>query len=596
METERKDILTRLLSLLADYKLFLLSIFILSLIQVTLTVYLPILIGQGIDTLLGVNQVSFGHLRSVLFKMGIVVLANTIVQWILPLIYQKISHELTRDLRQDALEKIHSMPLSNIDDKGTGDLVSRLTTDTEQLNDGILMIFEQLLIGVLTIVFTLVMMYRLNSRMMLVVALLTPLSLFVSRFIAKKSYEYFTKSVAIRGEQSEIVEESITQNELVTLFNIYKVKEEEFNEINDRYSHYSEKATFYSSTVNPTTRFINALIYAVVAFMGVLLILSNGLTVGGLTVFLSYAREYTKPFNDISNVLAELQSALASANRLFEIIDSPIEIETGSKEYSNAGVTGKMAFKGVDFSYTEDVDLIEDLNVEIEPGMSVAIVGPTGAGKSTLINLIMRFYEVDQGEILLDDEPITDYTRSSLREQLGMVLQDVWLKSGTVHENIAYGYPETSREKVIEAAKSAYADNFIRALPDGYDTVLTDGGMTLSKGEQQLLSIARIFISIPNVLILDEATSSIDTRTEMEIQSAFKKLMEGRTSFVVAHRLSTIRDADKIIVMNEGDVVETGTHDELLEQDGFYAVLHDAQFMGVGDIDLEDAEYSFIST
>lgn len=575
METKRKDILNRLLALLTGYKLFLLSILALSLIQVTLTVYLPILIGQGIDTLVGLGQVNFEMLKTVLFKMGFVVLVNTLVQWILPLIYQKISHELTRDLRQEALEKIHSMPLANIDDKGTGDLVSRLTTDSEQLNDGILMVFEQLLIGVLTIIFTLVMMYRLNSQMMLVVALLTPLSLFVSRFIAKKSYEYFTKSVAIRGEQSEIVEETITQNELVTLFNIYEMKEKEFNEINDRYSHYSEKATFYSSTVNPTTRFINALIYAVVAFMGVLLILGNGLTVGGLTVFLSYAREYTKPFNDISNVLAELQSALASANRLFEIIDSPIEVETGSKVYSEAGVTGKMVFAGVDFSYTDDVSLIEDLNVEIEPGMSVAIVGPTGAGKSTLINLIMRFYEVDQGNILLDGEPISEYTRSSLREQLGMVLQDVWLKSGTVHENIAYGYPDTSREKVIEAAKAAHADNFIRALPDGYDTVLTDGGMTLSKGEQQLLSIARIFIAIPNVLILDEATSSIDTRTELEIQSAFRKLMEGRTSFIIAHRLSTIQNSDLILVMQDGQVVEQGNHQELMKKEGLY---HQMQF------------------
>lgn len=575
METKRKDILNRLLSLLADYNLFLLAILTLSLAQVTLTVYLPILIGQGVDTLVGMGQVNFDMLRTILFKMAIVVLINTLVQWVLPLIYQKISHELTRDLRQEALEKIHSMPLGNIDDKGTGDLVSRLTTDTEQLNDGILMVFEQLLIGVLTIVFTLVMMYRLNSRMMLVVALLTPMSLFVSRFIAKKSYEYFTKSVAIRGEQSEIVEESITQNELVTLFNIYEMKEKEFNEINDRYSHYSEKATFYSSTVNPTTRFINALIYAVVAFMGVLLILANGLTVGGLTVFLSYAREYTKPFNDISNVLAELQSALASANRLFEIIDSPIEVETGSKVYSDAGVTGHMVFESVDFSYTDNASLIEDLNVEIEPGMSVAIVGPTGAGKSTLINLIMRFYEVDQGDILLDGEPISEYTRGSLREQLGMVLQDVWLKSGTVHENIAYGYPNTSREKVIEAAKSAHADNFIRALPDGYDTVLTDGGMTLSKGEQQLLSIARIFISIPNVLILDEATSSIDTRTELEIQSAFRKLMEGRTSFVIAHRLSTIQNSDLILVMQDGQVVEQGNHQELMKNKGLY---HQMQF------------------
>lgn len=570
MENTRKQSLNRLLALLTDYNLFLLSIFFLSIIRVALTVYLPILIGQSVDHLIASGQVNFEAIQTILWKMLVVVLINTIVQWILPLIYQKISHELTRDLRQDALDKIHSMPLSSIDQKGTGDLVSRLTTDTEQLNDGLLMIFEQLLVGLLTIVFTLVMMYQLNRPMMFVVALLTPLSLFVSRYIAKKSYQYFTKSVMVRGEQSEIVEESITQNELVTLFNIFDRKEAEFNEINDRYSHYSEKATFYSSTVNPTTRFVNALIYAVIAFMGVLLILNNALTVGGLTVFLNYAREYTKPFNDISSVLAELQSALASADRLFEIIDSPIEQETGIKEYDSSRVQGSMTFDNVDFSYTDDESLIEDLNLAIEPGMSVAIVGPTGAGKSTLINLIMRFYEVDAGEIFLDGEPITDYSKSSLRKQLGMVLQEVWIKSGTVHENIAYGHPDVSREKVIQAAKSAHADNFIQALPDGYDTILTDGGMTLSKGEQQLLSIARIFISIPNVLILDEATSSIDTRTELEIQSAFQKLMEGRTSFVIAHRLSTIQDSELILVMQDGQVVEQGDHQELLKNKGLY--------------------------
>lgn len=570
MEKSRKDSLSRLLILLTNYQFLLVATLLLSIVQVGLTVYLPILIGQGIDNLVGLGSVNFEQLKITLLKMLIVVLINTLIQWILPAIYQKISHELTRDLRQEALEKIHAMPLNVVDQRGTGDLVSRLTTDTEQLNDGLLMIFEQLIIGLLTIAFTLVMMYQLNRPMMAGVALLTPLSLFVSRFIAQKSYHYFTKSVAIRGEQSEVVEESIAQNDLVTLFNIFERKEAEFNEVNDQYSYYSEKATFYSSTVNPTTRFINALIYAVIAFMGVILILNQALTVGGLTVFLQYAREYTKPFNDISNVLAELQSALASADRLFEIVDSPIEQETGVKEYDSTAVAGKMVFEGVNFSYRADEPLIEDLNLVIEPGMSVAIVGPTGAGKSTLINLIMRFYELNDGAIYLDGEKITDYTRRSLREQLGMVLQDVWLKSGTVHENIAYAYPDASRENVIKAAKSAHAHQFIQALPEGYDTMLTDGGITLSKGEQQLLSIARIFIAIPNVLILDEATSSIDTRTELEIQSAFQKLMKGRTSFVIAHRLSTIQDSDLILVMQNGQVVEQGTHFELLNNKGLY--------------------------
>lgn len=570
MKSNRKETMLRLVRLLADYKLFLSAIFILSIAQVGLTVYLPILIGQAVDNIIGEGQVSFENLETILMQMVVVVIINTIVQWILPTMYQKISFEMTSDLRQSALEKMHSMPLSFVDSRSTGDLVSRLTTDTEQLNDGLLMVFEQFLIGLLTILFTLVMMFRINPVMMAVVALLTPISLFVSRFIATKSYNYFIKSVESRGELSEIVEESLTQNEIITLFNIYDEKEEQFNEINDLYSQYSEKATFYSSTVNPTTRFINALIYAGVTFMGVILILNRGLTVGGLTVFLNYAKEYTKPFNDISNVLAELQSALASANRLFTILDGPTEEETGTKEYAPGQVQGAVALEDVDFSYNKNVNLIQDLNVEVSPGMKVAIVGPTGAGKSTMINLIMRFYETDAGQITLEGEPITDYTRASLREQLGMVLQDVWLKSGTIHDNIAYGYPDADRETIIEAAKAAHAHKFITALPDGYDTVLSDGGLNLSKGEQQLLSIARIFVSVPNVLILDEATSSIDTRTEIEIQKAFHKLMEGRTSFIIAHRLSTIQDSDLILVMQDGQVVEQGNHHELIEKEGLY--------------------------
>lgn len=570
MQVNRKETLKRLVQLLVDYKLLLTFILGLSIVQVGLTVYLPILIGRTVDSIIGPGQVNFSNVQTILMQMVVVVLINTVVQWILPLIYQKISYELTRDLRQDALDKIHTMPLSYIDRQGAGDLVSRLTTDSEQLNDGLLLVFEQLLIGVLTILFTLIMMFRINPVMMGVVAILTPISLLVSQVIARKSYEKFSKSVSLRGEQSELVEESVTQNEIITLFNIHESKQVQFEEVNDAYSDFSEKATFYSSTVNPITRFINALIYAGVTFMGAVLIINQALTVGGLTVFLNYAREYTKPFNDISNVLAELQSALASANRLFEILDGPSEVETGTKEYDSEAVQGAVGFEDVDFSYDKSIELIQDLNVEVAPGMKVAIVGPTGAGKSTMINLIMRFYETDHGDITLDGEPITDYTRASLREQLGMVLQEVWLKSGTVHENIAYGFPNASREIVVRAAKAAHAHQFIEALPEGYDTVLTDGGLTLSKGEQQLLSIARIFVSIPNVLILDEATSSIDTRTEMEIQEAFAKLMKGRTSFIIAHRLSTIQDADLILVMQDGQVVEQGDHHELMNREGLY--------------------------
>lgn len=577
MSENRKSTLKRLIHLMLNYKLLLTIIFILSIVQVSLTVYLPILIGRAVDVIVGAGAVEFEILKTILIQMVIVVLVNTVVQWILPVMYQKIAYELTKDLRQQALDKIHAMPLGYIDQRGTGDLVSRLTTDSEQLNDGLLLVFQQFLIGVLSILFTLVMMFRINPVMMAVVAVLTPLSLFVSQYVAKKSYEEFTMSVRLRGELSEIVEESVTQNEIITLFNIHEEKQDQFVELNEDYSRFSEKATFMSSTINPTTRFINALIYAGVTYMGAVLIVNNGLTVGGLTVFLNYAREYTKPFNDISNVLAELQSALASANRLFEILDGDVEKETGTKEYDHGEIKGRVTFEDVDFSYTPDTELIKDLNVEVEPGMKVAIVGPTGAGKSTMINLIMRFYETDQGYITLDGEPITNYTRSSLREQLGMVLQDVWLKSGTVHENIAYGFPNASREDVVRAAKSAHAHKFIEALPQGYDTELNDGGLTLSKGEQQLLSIARIFVAIPNVLILDEATSSIDTRTEILIQDAFHELMKGRTSFIIAHRLSTIQDSDLILVMQDGQVVEQGNHEQLMRNQGLYHQMQSAR-------------------
>ena len=402
MQENKNATLKRLIHLMLGHKLLLILIFILSIAQVSLTVYLPILIGRAVDVIVGAGAVEFDILQTILMQMLVVVLVNTVVQWVLPVFYQKIAYELRRDLRQQALDKIHTMPLSYIDQHGTGDIVGRLTTDSEQLNDGLLLVFQQFLIGVLAILFTLVMMFRINPVMMAVVAVLTPISLLVSQYVAKKSYEEFTMSVRMRGELSEIVEESVTQNEIITLFNIHEEKQDQFVDLNETYSRYSEKATFMSSTVNPAPRVINALIYAGVTYMGAVLIVNNGLTVGGLTVFLNYAREYTKPFNDISNVLAELQSALASANRLFEILDGPSEIETGTKEYVQGEIKGEVTFEDVDFSYAPDVELLQDLNVAVEPGMKVAIVGPTGAGKSTMINLIMRFYETDQGHITLD--------------------------------------------------------------------------------------------------------------------------------------------------------------------------------------------------
>lgn len=566
----KKEILLRMLSLLSPYRWIVLIISILSVAQVTLTLYLPVLIGQSIDLMISKGQVDFVSLQQLLKQMVIIIILNTLVQWILPRIYQKITYEITRDLRQATLEKIHSMPLSYIDRHSTGDLVSRLTTDTEQFNDGLLMIFEQLIIGLLTIIFTLVMMFNINVIMMIVVTLLSPISLLTSRFIANKSYEYFSSSAKQRGALSELVEESITQKETITLFNYHTQRANQFRHINDNYSDLSFKATFYSSTVNPTTRFINSLIYAGVTGIGALLILNASLSVGGLTVFLNYAKEYTKPFNDISNVFAELQSAMASANRLFDILDGPTELESGNHIFDKDNLSGDITFEHVDFSYDPNITLIEDLNLNVKAGQKVAIVGPTGAGKSTVINLLMRFYEVNSGHITLDQQKITDYTKASLRQQIGMVLQDGWIKSGSVADNIAYGFPNASREQVISAAKRAFAHQFIEALPQGYDTILESGGNSLSKGQQQLLSIARLFVSIPNVLILDEATSSIDTRTEIQIQKAFHALMEGRTSFVIAHRLSTIQDANLILVMDQGQVVEQGNHEELMNNKGLY--------------------------
>ena len=566
----KKEILLRMLSLLSPYRWIVLIISILSVAQVTLTLYLPVLIGQSIDLMISKGQVDFVSLQQLLKQMVIIIILNTLVQWILPRIYQKITYEITRDLRQATLEKLHSMPLSYIDRHSTGDLVSRLTTDTEQFNDGLLMIFEQLIIGLLTIIFTLVMMFNINVIMMIVVTLLSPISLLTSRFIANKSYEYFSSSAKQRGALSELVEESITQKETITLFNYHTQRANQFRHINDNYSDLSFKATFYSSTVNPTTRFINSLIYAGVTGIGALLILNASLSGGGLTVFLNYAKEYTKPFNDISNVFAELQSAMASANRLFDILDGPTELESGNHIFDKDNLSGDITFEHVDFSYDPNITLIEDLNLNVKAGQKVAIVGPTGAGKSTVINLLMRFYEVNSGHITLDQQKITDYTKASLRQQIGMVLQDGWINSGSVADNIAYGFPNASREQVISAAKRAFAHQFIEALPQGYDTILESGGNSLSKGQQQLLSIARLFVSIPNVLILDEATSSIDTRTEIQIQKAFHALMEGRTSFVIAHRLSTIQDANLILVMDQGQVVEQGNHEELMNNKGLY--------------------------
>ena len=536
-------------------------------VQVLLTVYLPILIGQAVDAvLIADGQVLLG----IIGKMVMVILLNTLVQWYLPLVTNRLVYGMVADLREQVYVRLHHMPLSYLDRHSVGDLVARFSSDSEQLTNGLLMVFNQFFIGILTIFLTIFTMARLDLTMMLVVVALTPVSLLVARYIAKKSYGYYRKQTQARGKQSQLLEESISQLTLVQSFNAQEQFTHGFQVVNEQYATYSQQAIFASSTVNPSTRFINAIIYALLAGLGALRIMAGQFTVGSLTTFLNYASQYSKPFNDISSVLSELQSALACADRLFAILALDSIDDQAERKIDSEELKGAISFDNVSFSYSPDRSLIEHLDIDVEAGQKVAIVGPTGAGKSTMINLLMRFYDVTAGQIVLDGVPISQYSREDLRRQIGMVLQETWIKSGTIHDNIAYGYPNATRELVIEAAKAANADFFIRQLPQGYDTVLADGGESLSQGQRQLLSIARVFVKIPKILILDEATSSIDTRTEILVQEAFAKLMEGRTSFIIAHRLSTIQSADLILVMVDGKIVEQGNHRELMKEQGVY--------------------------
>ncbi|MGQ7456727.1 ABC transporter ATP-binding protein [Streptococcus parasuis] len=543
-------------------------------VQVLLTVYLPILIGQAVDAvLIADGQVLLG----IIGKMVMLILLNTLVQWYLPLVTNRLVYGMVADLREQVYVRLHHMPLSYLDRHSVGDLVARFSSDSEQLTNGLLMVFNQFFIGILTIFLTIFTMARLDFTMMLVVVALTPVSLLVARYIAKKSYGYYRKQTQARGKQSQLLEESISQLTLVQSFNAQEQFTHGFQVVNEQYATYSQQAIFASSTVNPSTRFINAIIYALLAGLGALRIMAGQFTVGSLTTFLNYASQYSKPFNDISSVLSELQSALACADRLFAILALDSIDDQAERKIDSEELKGAISFDNVSFSYSPDRSLIEHLDIDVEAGQKVAIVGPTGAGKSTMINLLMRFYDVTAGQIVLDGVPISQYSREDLRRQIGMVLQETWIKSGTIHDNIAYGYPNATRELVIEAAKAANADFFIRQLPQGYDTVLADGGEALSQGQRQLLSIARVFVKIPKILILDEATSSIDTRTEILVQEAFAKLMEGRTSFIIAHRLSTIQSADLILVMVDGKIVEQGNHRELMKEQGVYYQMQTSQ-------------------
>ncbi len=550
-----------------------------TLMQVSLTVYLPILIGDAVDVVLSPNSIQL--LLPIIAKMIAVVGLNTLIQWVNPLIYNRLTFQFVYQLRQKVMEKLNQMPIAYLDRKSAGDLVSRVTTDSEQLSNGLLMVFNQFFIGILTIVITIVAMADIDLLMVGLVLILTPLSLFLARFIAQRSYQLYQNQTKSRGQQTQYIEEMIRQESLVHLLNAQNTTIEQFTGINNTYADYSQGAIFYSSTVNPVTRFINSLIYSLLSGVGALRIMSGAFTIGELTTFLNYVNQYTKPFNDISSVLSELQSTLACAERLYSILDEKSEPLPVKIELDAENIKGQIDFKAVSFGYTSQKTLIKHLDLSIPPASKVAIVGPTGAGKSTLINLLMRFYELNSGSIDLDGVPMTHYDAEALRHQIGMVLQETWLKVGTVHDNIAYGNPNATREEVIAAAKAANADFFIRQLPNGYDTYLADAGASLSQGQRQLLTIARVFIKSPKILILDEATSSIDTRTELLVQEAFETLMKGRTSFIIAHRLSTIKNVDFILVMVDGDVVEYGKHHALMAKKGVYYQMqtaHDSAF------------------
>ncbi|KXT78766.1 ABC transporter ATP-binding protein [Streptococcus sp. DD13] len=567
--------LNKLFKRLYKHPVQLILILFLTVAQVSLTVFLPILLGRAIDTVILPHNVSL--LGNILGQMFIVIGLNTLIQWINPILCNRLIYQMVAELRQEVFEKIHQLPLSYIDRQSVGDVVARISSDSEQLTNGLLMIFNQFIVGVLTIVFTIFTMAELDMLMMVLVVALTPLSLFIARYIAQKSYLLYRHQTSSRGEQAKLLEESIGQLTLIQSFNAQEQLNGQFQTINQTYANYSQSAIFASSTINPTTRFVNALIYALLAGIGALRIMSGSFTVGALTTFLSYASQYTKPFNDISSVLSELQSALACAERLFDIVEQEVIAEVGEGKFELDQIQGHVAFENVSFSYQKGKELINNLNLDIPAGSKVAIVGPTGAGKSTLINLLMRFYDIDSGVITLDGHNIANYSRSSLRSLVGMVLQETWLKEATVYENIAYGYPNATPELVKEAAIAANADFFIRQLPQGYDTYLSDAGASLSQGQRQLLAIARVFVKLPKILILDEATSSIDTRTEILIQEAFETLMKGRTSFIIAHRLSTIQSADLILVMVNGTIVEQGNHHSLMEAKGVYYQMQKSQ-------------------
>jgi ATP-binding cassette subfamily B multidrug efflux pump len=574
-----RETLKRILKYISQYRWSVIFSLFLALVTVALTLYVPILTGQAVDRIVSSGHVDFAGLKGILMKILGAVAITSVSQWLMNHINNIITYRVVKDIRTRAFNHLEVMPLSYIDVHPSGDIISRIIADIDQFSEGLLMGFTQLFTGLLTIAGTLLFMLSIQPAITAVVVVLTPISLFVASFIAKKTFVMFRKQSETRGELTSLTDEMLGNMKVVQAFGHQEEAQKEFEEINDRLAGYSLRATFFSSITNPATRFVNSLVYAAVGITGAYGAIRGFITVGQLTSFLSYANQYTKPFNEISGVVTELQNALASAARVFELIDERTIIEDREDAEVLCDVKGGVELKQVCFSYTPEKKLIEDFNLSVQPGQRVAIVGPTGCGKTTIINLLMRFYDVDSGAIEVEGTDIRNVTRESLRTSYGMVLQDTWLKSGTIRDNIAYGHPEASEEEIIQAARQAHAHGFIMRMPDGYGTVISEDGGNLSQGQKQLLCIARVMLCLPPMLILDEATSSIDTRTEIKVQKAFARMMEGRTSFIVAHRLSTIREADVILVMRDGRIVEKGRHEELLGMNGFYADIYNAQFV-----------------
>lgn len=574
----QSETLIKVLRYIKHYRWYLILSLLFAVVTVAATLYIPVLTGEAIDHIIDKGLVEFSAVFAILIKIAVIIAVTAVAQWLMNVCNNKITYEVIQDIRREAFEKLQILPLKFIDGHSHGELVSRIIADVDQFADGLLMGFSQLFTGVITILGTLLFMLSINVKITLVVVLITPVSLFVASFIAKRTYTMFHLQSSIRGEQTALINEMIENQKVVQAFSKEADVLEHFDEINERLGKASLQATFFSSLTNPSTRFVNSLVYTGVGLAGAFCAINGIITVGQLSCFLSYANQYTKPFNEISGVITELQNALACAERIFNLIEEEPQVPEASDAAELNNVSGNVELKQVYFSYTSDKKLIEDFNLKVAPGQRVAIVGPTGCGKTTIINLLMRFYDVDSGSILVEGKDIQNVTRRSLRGSYGMVLQETWLKAGTIRENLIMGKPDATEEEMIEAAKAAHAHSFIKRLPHGYDTVIGEEGGSLSTGQKQLLCIARVMLCLPPMLILDEATSSIDTRTEMKIQNAFAKMMKGRTSFIVAHRLSTIQEADIILVMKDGKIMEQGNHQELLAKGGFYAQLYNSQF------------------